>query len=133
MLQTNSTQVPRSVQICIWGLGGDDPDQLNTKWQDMSKSAFSARRRGVVVQTNSTQSAKICPNLHFWGRGEVGEVRANIPEILECPHSSIFEQNFQTLRLATASQIVSHIRSMWRLIKQIQLYIYCPQTKFGAR
>ena len=34
-------------------------------------------------------------------------VQTNIPEILECPHSSIFEPNFQPLQLATASQIVS--------------------------
>ena len=68
---------------------------------------------GGVVQTNSTQSAKICPNLHFGGGG--WWFRTNIPEILECPHSSFFEPNFQPLQLATASQIVSHILCIWRL------------------
>ena len=48
--------------------GGDrGPDQLNPKCQDLSKSAFE----GGVVQTNSTQSAKICPNLYFQGGGVV--------------------------------------------------------------
>ena len=72
--QTNSTQ---SAKICpnlhFRGCGG--PDQLNPNCQDLSKSAFSGWGVGgcavvvVVVQTNSTQSAKICPNLHFQGGG----------------------------------------------------------------
>ena len=57
--------------------GGGSPDQLNPNCQDLSKSAFSGWGAGgcgvlvVVVQTNSTQSAKICPNLLFRGGGEV--------------------------------------------------------------
>ena len=47
----HNPKVPRSVQICIWGLGG---------W----------RVGGCVVQTKSTQSAKICPNLNFRREGE---------------------------------------------------------------
>ena len=65
VLQTNSTQCQDLFKSAFGG-GGGDPDQLNTKWQDMSKSAFSGGgEKGVVVQ-------------------------ANIPEILECPNSSIF-------------------------------------------
>ena len=52
--------------------GGGGPDQPNPKWQDLSKSAWGGRRGGVA-QTNSTQSAKIFPNLHFQeGRGGGG-------------------------------------------------------------
>ena len=47
-----------------------------------------------------TQSAKICLNFNFRGGG-------------------IFEPNFQPLQLATASQIVSHILRMWRLINLV--------------
>ena len=73
------------------GLGGGGcPDQLNPKCQDLSKSAFwgwwSRLTQPkvsksvqicilgggvVVVQTNSTQSVKICPNLHFFLGGVV--------------------------------------------------------------
>ena len=51
---TNSTQ------------GGAGPDQLNPKWQDLPQSALGG---GGVIQGNSTQSAKICLNLHFWEEG----------------------------------------------------------------
>ena len=82
--------MPGSVQICILGVGGGSggggfgPDQLNPKCQDLSKSALgvvqtnskikyqdlskSAFWGGVyLVQINSTQSSKICPNLHWFG------------------------------------------------------------------
>ena len=36
--------------------------------------------------------------------------------VLRVGHSQNFEPNFQPLQLATASQIVSHILRMWRLI-----------------
>ena len=55
-------KVSQSVQHLHLGDGGG-PDQLNPKCQDLSKSALEG---GVVFETNSTQSAKICPNLHFW-------------------------------------------------------------------
>ena len=56
------------------GGGGGGPDQLNPKCQDVSKSACSGGLGGglVVVQNNSTQSVKICPNLHIGGGGGGG-------------------------------------------------------------
>ena len=57
------------------GGGGGCPDQLNPKCQDLSKSAFGGG--GGVVQTNSTQSAKICPNL----RGGGGYSRSTQPKV----------------------------------------------------
>ena len=50
------------------GGGGGGLDQLNPKFQDLSESTFLGRGEGVVVQTNSTQSAKSYSNLH-WGGG----------------------------------------------------------------
>ena len=122
-------KVPRSVQICIWGEGGwsrptqpkvprsvqicifrgqergGGPDQLNPKCRDLSKSAFSVVGEGVVVQTDSTQSTKICPNPHFWwGEGVV--VQTNIPEILEWGHSRNFEPKILVTGMCSASQIV---------------------------
>ena len=106
-------KVSQSVQHLHLG-GGGGPDKLNPKCQDLSKSTLE----GGVVQTNSTQSAKICPNLHFWwwwwgggsgvqthstqsakicpnlhlgGGGKGVVVQENIPEILEWGHSKNFE------------------------------------------
>ena len=115
--------------------GGGGPDQLNPKCQDLSKSAFSGGGQGVVqtnstqsakicpnlhsgggIQTNSTQSAKICPNQHFWVGGErVVVFQTNIPEILEWGHSRNFEPRILATGMCNASQIVSHILRMWRL------------------
>ena len=48
-----------------WGRRGGVPDQLNPKCHNLSNICIW----GVgVVQTNSTQSVKICPNLH-WREG----------------------------------------------------------------
>ena len=74
--EVTQPKVPRSAQICIFGGGGR-----------------------LVFQTNSTQSAKICQNLH-WGVG--GGVQTNIPEILEWGTQGILNQNFQPLELASA-------------------------------
>ena len=39
---------------------------------------------GRVAQTNSTESAKICPNLHLGaGEAELRGIQTNIPETLE--------------------------------------------------
>ena len=112
VVQTNSTQntkicpnlhfqgrgptqpkVPRSVKICIfrggcWGGECGGLDQLNLKCQDLSKSAFSGGGREVVVQTNSTQSAKICRNLHWGGVGG-GPDQLN-PKCQDLPKSAFF-------------------------------------------
>ena len=80
--------------------------------------------RGVTEwggETLPSQNSK-CHNLPKFqfsfdpllGGGEV--LQTNIPEILEWGHSRNFEPNFQPLQLAHASQIVSHILRMWRLI-----------------
>ena len=112
-------KVPRSVQICIWGGGGPDqlnpkcqdlsksaflgerergggPDQLNPKCQDLSKSAFSVLGEGVVVQTDSTQSAKICPNLHGGGGGG-GWFRLTFLKYLSGGTQGILNQKFWQL------------------------------------
>ena len=51
----------------FWGGGGVGPYQLNPKCQDLSKSECFGGVGGMV-HTNSTQSAKICPNLNVLGR-----------------------------------------------------------------
>ena len=115
---------------------GGGPDQLNPKCQDLSKSAFS----GADVQTNSTQNAKICPNLHFQrveggggpdqlnqsakicpnlhlqGVGWVRVVQTTIPEILEGGHSRNFEPKILATGMCSASEIVSHTKHVWGLI-----------------
>ena len=66
-------KVPRSVQICIWGEGGLVQTNSTQSAKICPNLHFQGSGRGVVVQTNSTQSAKIYPNLHFqwWGEGVV--------------------------------------------------------------
>ena len=59
-----------------WGRGGQT--NSNQKCQDMSKFAWEGGRGWS--RPTQTQSAKICPNLHF--RGGVVVVQTNIPEIL---------------------------------------------------
>ena len=61
-------------------------------------------------RSTQTQSAKICPKVHFQ-KGGGGVLHTNIPQILE-----YFEHKFSPLELATASQIVSHTLCMWRLL-----------------
>ena len=60
------------------------------------------------VKTEKSSSAKICLNFNLGGGGSV----------LRVGHSQNFEPNFQPLQLAHASQIVSHILRMWRLMIQ---------------
>ena len=114
----------------------------------------------VVVQTNSTQSAKICTNLHFRGEGQGGG-DGGVPDQLNPQSAKIYQnlhfggrgwwpppptqpkvprsvqicifgggrvvvqrvghsRNFEPKILATgmcsASQIVSHILRVWRLM-----------------
>ena len=120
--------MPRSVQICIgggpdqlnlkyqdlskicilvgwweWGWGGGfGPDKLNQKCQDLSKSAFEGAvwsrptqpkmlrsvqicilGGGGVIQANSTQSAKICPNLHFGGWCGPDKLKPRVPRSVQ--------------------------------------------------
>ena len=96
-------------KICIWvgwwewGLGGGfGPDQLNQKCQDLSKSAFEGAvwsrptqpkmlrsvqicilGGGGVIQANSTQSAKICPNLHFGGWCGPDKLKPKVPRSVQ--------------------------------------------------
>ena len=93
VVQTNSIQ---SAKICIFR-GGGGPDQLNPKCQDLSKSAFSGGREGLVVQTN-------------------------IPEILEWGHSRNFEPKILATGMCSASQIASHILRMWRLMNRFDFF-----------
>ena len=65
---------------------------------------------GVVVQTKSTQSAKICPNLHLDGGGGGVWFR-------EWGHSRNFEPKILVTGMCSASQIVFHILRMWGLMK----------------
>ena len=53
-----------------------------------SKSAFSGVGGWVMVQTNSTQSAKICPNLLFWmEEGGGPDIQTNSTQIAKiCPN-----------------------------------------------
>ena len=53
----------------------------------VSTHQFPGEGEVVVVQPNSTQIAKIYPNLHF----RRGDVQTNIPEILEWGLSRNFE------------------------------------------
>ena len=64
---------------------GGGQDQVNPKYQDLSKSAFSEGKgegEGVVVQTESTQSAKICPNLHV-GLGGCRPTKPKVPKSVQ--------------------------------------------------
>ena len=71
-------------------------------------SFFGGGGYSTVVKT---QSAKSWPNFNFfWGGGE-GHSGPRIGQ------TGIFEHKFIPLGLAFASQIVSHILRMWRLIR----------------
>ena len=87
---TNSTQ------------GGAAPDQLNPKWQDGEGGGWSRPTQpkvarsaqiciGGVIQANSTQSAKICLNLHFWEGGRGGGPDQLNPKCQDLPKSAFGE------------------------------------------
>ena len=80
-------KVPRNGLISIFFWGGEDT---------------------LPSQSQNSKCQDLPKFQFFWG-GRGGSV-------LRVGHSQNFEPNFQPLQLATASQIVSHILRMWRLI-----------------
>ena len=95
-------------------------DEPNSTW----KAPYSGYKQG----SNSTQSAKICPNLYFRGGGGAwcsrptqpkvpisvqicmggGGVQTNIPEILEWGHSRNFEPKFSITGASYCITDISH-------------------------
>ena len=71
-------------------------DEPNSTW----KAPYSGYKQG----NNSTQSAKICPNLYGGGGG----FQTNIPEILEWGHSRNFEPKFSTTGASFCITDISH-------------------------
>ena len=67
------------------------------------------------VKTENTQSAKICLNFNFQGGGALWSEIPQRGSLENLDTNLLFEVTVQ--KIACASQIVSHILRMWRLIK----------------
>ena len=111
-------KVPRSTQIFIYGEGEGDGGTSDQFIQTQSAKVCPNFHwgGGGYSRPTSTQSAKICSNLHFPGGGGTPDQHSWNTWV---GHSWNFEPNFQSLQLATASQIVSHILLMWRLMRAL--------------
>ena len=87
-------------------MGSDTLPSQNPKCQDLPKFQFSGGGSDTLPSENP--KCQDLPKFQFSGGGG-----CSVPRV---GHSQNFEPNFQPLQLATASQIVSHILLMWRLI-----------------
>ena len=104
--------------LFFWG-GGGTPDQLKSKVPISAQISFGRYSRPTQIQ-----SAKICQNFHLGGWGVL---QTDIPGILEWGHSRNFEPKILVTGMCSASQIVSHILRMWRLISTA-IYEYKVHT-----
>ena len=95
-------KVPRSAKISIGGGGYSGVKTENTQSAKICRGHFG-------VKTENTQSAKICLNFNFRKGGSLIWFQRIWTKIY-CLRSSVQKP-------ACASQIVSHILRMWRLMK----------------
>ena len=89
-------------------------EMVSTGDTEISLHIRAETRVGGLLQANSNPKCQDLPKFSFSGEGVL--LQTNIPEILEWGYSRDFEHKSIPLELATASQIVSHILRMWRLI-----------------
>ena len=123
-------KVPRSAKffifwwcVCVWG--GLLQTNSNAKCQGLPKFSFS----GGWGLTSDRLKSRVPRSAQIFILGGGGVLQTNIPEILEWGTQGILNQKILPTGMCSASQIVSYILPIWRLIKIVANIFLCLRMK----